>query len=93
VRRPAAIKVGAEFVETVLLDIGGGGLAVTPPPQLRIGDVTVLKIADPPVGREYHLPLQVAWLLGNRMGLAFFGIPIALRFGGGRSGLADDAAA
>ena len=90
---PAAIKVGPEFKPTTVIDVGGGGMRAEPAPELRVGDVTVVKIADIVVGREYHLPVQVAWVAGKRMGLAFFGIPIALRYGGGRAGLADDAAA
>ena len=93
--RPAQVKIGTEFHETTIVDIGGGGLCLEhePAPALRVGEVTVVKIPDPVVGREYHLPVQMAWIVGSRVGLAFFGIPIALRFGGGKSGLADDAAA
>jgi hypothetical protein len=88
-----AIKVGREFKEITISDLSGGGLLVTPAAALETGDVTVVKIGDPLLGREYHLPVQVAWVASGRMGLAFFGIPIELRYGGGRSGLADDAAA
>jgi len=97
VRLTATMKVGREFTPVSIIDIGGGGLMVEPAPRLQVGDLTVVKVQDPTIGREYHLPAQVAWRQvrpkTSRMGLAFFGIPIELRYGGGRSGLADDAAA
>jgi hypothetical protein len=92
-RIPALIKVGVTFEPTTIVDIGGGGIRIEPGPALRLGDVTVVKVTDAAGGREYHLPVQVVWIAGRRAGLAFFGIPIALRFGGGRTGRADDAAA
>ena len=91
--RPGQIKVGKDFREVTVYDISGGGLLIAPAPALQRGEITVVRIADPAIGREYHLPVQVAWAVSGRMGLAFFGIPIELRYGGGRAGLADDAAA
>jgi hypothetical protein len=93
VRFPAQIKVGTVFADVTVVDLSGGGLLIEPVPVLRIGDLTVVKIVDLAVGREYHLPVEVAWIARGRMGLCFFGIPIELRYGGGRAGLADDAAA
>ena len=91
--RPGQIKIGREFRDVTLSDISVGGLLLSPAPPLQRGEITVVKIDDPAIGREYHLPVQVVWMGAGRMGLAFFGIPIELRYGGGRSGLADDAAA
>ena len=91
--RSAQIKIGREFRDVTVSDISGGGLLLTPAPALEVGEISVVKIIDAAIGREYHLPGQVVWTADTRMGLAFFGIPIELRYGGGRSGLADDAAA
>jgi hypothetical protein len=93
---PGQIKVGREFRDVTISDISGGGLLVTPAPALQRGEISVVRIADPAIGREYHLPVQVVWTASGSTvwaGLAFFGIPIELRYGGGRAGLADDVAA
>ena len=80
------IKVGRQHAAVDIANLGGGGLVVAPAPPLGRGELTVVRIVDAMASREYHFPAQVAWRNADAVGLAFFGIPIELRYNPGHAG-------
>ena len=75
----ARIGAGIRTADTTIINIGGGGLVISPAPALRRGELAVVRITDPQTSREYHLPVQAVWksVLGGEtvLGLTFVGMP------------------
>ena len=79
VRIRAKLGSGVKNIETTIINIGGGGVVVSPAPPLRRGELAVIRIADRETHRQYHLPVQAVWksiLKGETvLGLTFVGMP------------------
>jgi hypothetical protein len=79
VRIRARLGSGVKNTETTIVNIGGGGLVVSPAPPLRRGELAVIRISDRETHREYHLPVQAVWKSIQRgetvLGLTFVGMP------------------
>jgi hypothetical protein len=78
VRIPALVTVGDVDVPVLIVNMGGGGLVVTPGPDLHRGELTVVKVHDDE--QCYHLPAQVVWCARVAdqlaLGLSFIGLPM-----------------
>jgi hypothetical protein len=79
VRIKATLAAGVRDTETRIINIGGGGLVVSPAPPLRKGELAVIRIKDRESHREYHLPVQAVWkaMMHDEvaLGLTFVGMP------------------
>jgi PilZ domain-containing protein len=79
VRIRAKLGAGVKHLETTIINIGGGGLVVSPGPSMRRGELTVIRIADRETHRQYQLPVQAVWksiVKGETvLGLTFVGMP------------------
>lgn len=80
VRLSAAIEIdGKGWVPVELRSLSGGGLSVTPAPQLERGEITAIRVGEPGRGVVYEMPVQAVWIeespLGSSLGLTFIGIP------------------
>ena len=75
----ATLAAGVRDTDTRIINIGGGGLVVSPAPAIRRGELAVIRIKDRESHREYHLPVQVVWkaMVGREpaLGLCFVGMP------------------
>jgi hypothetical protein len=94
----ATLRVRGVDRPVTIVNLGGGGAVVTGMPPLRPGELVLLKVRLPEVGREYQFPAQARWRSDGfgknaaRVALAFVGMPLELRFGSGRSALTSEAA-
>ncbi len=81
-----------------IINLGGGGAVVIGMPPLRPGELVLLKVRLPAIGREYQFPAQARWRsegfgpTAARVALSFVAMPLELRFGPGRSALTSEAA-
>jgi hypothetical protein len=100
VRVPAILKIGERERPVLVVNVGGGGAVVEPAAALalRWGELVVLRVRLPSLGREYQFHAQARWSQDpssgrtGRLALAFVGMPLELRFGPGRSALSAEAA-
>ena len=94
----AALRTRGQDADVRIVNLGGGGVVVTGMPPLRPGELVLLKVRLPMLGREYQFPAQARWRsegfgpTAARVALAFVGMPLELRFGPGRSALTSEAA-
>jgi hypothetical protein len=79
VRIKARLGAGVKDIETTVVNIGGGGLVVSPAPSMRRGELAVIRISDRETHRQYHLPVQAIWTSVVKgvtvLGLTFVGMP------------------
>jgi hypothetical protein len=75
----ATIKMAGRVHVVRVVNLGGGGMCVTPAADLRGGDRGVVRIITA-AGRAYHYPVQAKWLRttgsSTIMGLPFIGVPL-----------------
>jgi hypothetical protein len=94
----AELRVRGVEEPVTIVNLGGGGVVVTGMPPLRPGELVLLKVRLPALGREYQFPAQARWrsegfgAQAARVALAFVATPLELRFGPGRSALTSEAA-
>jgi hypothetical protein len=76
----ATVKAGGRVQAVDIVNVGGGGMCVTPAPQLRPGERAVVRVISRETGREYHYPVQALWVQrtdrDSSMGLPFVGAPL-----------------
>jgi hypothetical protein len=98
VNMPGLLRARGDEAEVRIVNLGGGGAVVSGMPPLRPGELVLLKVRLPSLGREYQFPAQARWrqegfgAASARVALAFVGLPLELRFGPGRSALTSEAA-
>ncbi len=77
----ATVKAGGRVESVQIVNVGGGGLCVSPAPALRKGERAVVRVVDPQSRSAYHYPVQASWVQGSQdgpslMGLPFVGAPL-----------------
>lgn len=80
VQLTASIEVnGKGWVPVEARSLSGGGLAVSPAPQLERGEITSIRVGEPGRGIVYEMPVQAVWVergpTSSAIGLTFIGIP------------------
>ncbi len=82
VRRPATLKVGDRVQPVSVVNLGGGGVCVSPAPNLGAGETAVLRVVGEDQRTVYHYPLRANWASRDeqtsQMGMPFVGRPRAL---------------
>jgi hypothetical protein len=76
---PATLLQGHRVQPVSIIDVGGGGVRVSPAPTIRPGEKATIRIVDGDTGSVYHYPVVVKWYLRNSeessMGMPFVGAP------------------
>jgi hypothetical protein len=80
----ARIVAGGERAATVIVNLGGDGLALDPAPHLVVGTRAVVVVVDAgDAGTEYRFPVEIRWcrehLRHAALGARFASVPILLR--------------
>ncbi|MFW5921578.1 MAG: PilZ domain-containing protein, partial [Polyangiales bacterium] len=75
---PVGFTLAGKFGSGRILDIGGGGMAITTAAPAFVGDEILVHIHDPSDETEHVFPARVVWRRAGdapAMGVAFEGIP------------------
>jgi hypothetical protein len=76
---PATVRVGRRVQAVNVVNLGGGGLCVSPAPPLKPGERAVIRIVSPENDSIYHYPVQASWVqrstANSAMGMPFVGAP------------------
>ena len=82
VRLRATVKAGGRVQPVVIVNVGGGGLCVSPAPSLHSGERAVVRVFDPRSRSTYHYPVHASWVRDaaddgdSLMGMPFVGAPL-----------------
>lgn len=83
---PATIKMGRRVQAVNVVNLGGGGVCVTPAPPLREGERAVIRIVADDRDSVYHYPVEAKWVRRDpdtsEMGMPFIGAPRQLPLAG-----------
>ena len=76
---PATIKINGNVQPVQLVNIGGGGVCVSPAPKLREGEAAVLRVVASDAKTVYQYQVKGGWTWRDegqsQMGLPFVGAP------------------
>ncbi len=79
IRRPATLRVGDRVQAVSLVNLGGGGVCITPAPNVRTGDTALLRIVADDQSTIYQYQVRANWSTqgdeDSCMGMPFVGIP------------------
>jgi len=75
VRLPAVLQSGERIHRVDITSLGGGGLRVTPVPELAAGERAVIRVVSLDTGMIYLYPVVAKWVAGAAMGMPFIGAP------------------
>jgi len=79
VRRPATLRVGDRVQSVSLVNLGGGGVCITPAPNVQTGETALLRIVADDQSTVYQYQVRANWSTGGEqdscMGMPFVGIP------------------
>jgi len=71
----ATVKAGGRVQPVLIVNVGGGGLCVSPAPSLRSGERAVVRVFDPTSRSTYHYPVHASWVRSGAQGPSFMGMP------------------
>lgn len=75
----ATMQMGRAMHQVRIVDLGGGGLCLTPPPPLKAGERGILHIPAEEYRQEYQYTVEVAWIRSidgeAQMGVVFCDAP------------------
>lgn len=79
---PATVKVGGHVQPVKVVNIGGGGVCVTPAPNLKAGDTAFLRVVGEDETEIFQYQVRAGWSWRNdtesQMGMPFVGPPRVL---------------
>jgi hypothetical protein len=79
IRRPATLRVGDRAQAVSLVNVGGGGVCITPAPNVKAGETALLRIVADDQNTVYQYRVRANWSTGGAqdscMGMPFVGIP------------------
>lgn len=80
---PATIKINGNIQPVQLVNMGGGGVCVSPAPKLKEGETALLRIVASDARTVFQYQVKGGWTWRNenesQMGLPFVGPPRELR--------------
>ena len=79
---PATVRVRGRTHYAELRNLGGGGICISPAPQMELGEIATLHLVNEDTQREFFYQVQASWSHGRGldscMGMPFIGKPDAL---------------
>tara|TARA_R110002073_G_scaffold208011_2_gene368275 strand:+ start:3660 stop:4124 length:465 start_codon:yes stop_codon:yes gene_type:complete len=79
IRRPATLRVGDRVQPVNLVNLGGGGVCITPAPNVKAGETALLRIVADDQSTVYQYRVRANWSSRSEqdscMGMPFVGIP------------------
>lgn len=82
-RLPATVRVNDRVQPVSLVNLGGGGVCVSPAPNLQAGEIALLRIVAEDQSKVYQYQVRQCWAshtgTASQMGMPFVGIPRTLR--------------
>lgn len=79
IQASATIRVDGRVQPVHIVNLGGGGVCVSPAPNLRAGQTALLRILSEDKSRVYQYQVRASWTergeVGSQMGMPFVGIP------------------
>lgn len=76
---PATVRVNGTLQPVNLVNVGGGGICISPAPNMQVGDTAFLRIHAEEDGCVYQYQVQASWMTQTQnstiMGMPFIGTP------------------
>ncbi len=89
---PATIKIDGNVQPVQLINMGGGGVCVSPAPKLKNGQTALLRIVASDTRRVFQYQVKCGWTcrseIASQMGLPFVGPPVEVSGSSQRPGSA-----
>lgn len=79
IRRPATLRVQGRVQSVSLVNLGGGGVCISPAPNVMAGETALLRIVADDQNTVYQYQVRANWATRGEkdsyMGMPFVGIP------------------